>query len=424
MSGQVPIQAELTWIDGEFKPGVRVTPGSDGRIDDIQQESSLQVTHPRMALVPGFVNAHSHAFQRALRGLGEHVPAEQEDFWTWREAMYRLVESVDVDRMRTICIQAFREMRLAGITSVGEFHYLHHPAGKQWDGDRVILEAAEEAGIRIVLIQVHYVAGGFGIALSGGQDSFNTNDLSAFWASMDQAQSLCQPCQSVAVAAHSIRGVPIDDVASLHAEACSRGLVVHMHLEEQVQEIESCVEATGSTPVRLVLDRLSPGAEFTAVHATHTVPDDLEELLAGGSHVCLCPLTEANLGDGFPDREVLQHHQGSICIGTDSNARISMLEELRMLELSHRLESGARGAWRDSTGHVHRSLLDMATVNGARSLGIDAGRIEKGAYADFALIDLDAPPLVDLEVNALGAAIVLGSGNNAIVDTCVGGLWG
>ncbi len=424
MNNSSIIQAELTWFEGEFIPGVRVTLGDDGRISKVQRGVDDAPTHPGQALLPGFVNAHSHAFQRALRGLGEHVPSREEDFWTWREAMYTLVESLDLDRMRRICVQAFKEMRLAGITTVGEFHYLHHPGDEAHSGDRIILEAAREAGIRIVLIQVHYVAGGIGTPLSSGQERFNTSGLDEFWSTLDQAQASCTRNQSMAVAAHSIRAVPIEQVVELHAEACRRGLVVHMHLEEQVQEIEACREATGSTPVRLVLDRLSPGSEFTAIHATHTIPSDLEDLLGAGCHICLCPLTEANLGDGIPDREAMQMHQGSICIGTDSNARISMIEELRLLELSHRLQSRGRGAWRDASGHVHKTLLDMATVNGARSLGLDAGLIEEGALADLVLVDLEAASLADIEPHALGAAIVLGSGNEAVIDTCVGGLWG
>jgi len=418
------IQAELTWIDGEFIPGVRVLLGDDGRISKIQRGVEDAPTLPGRALLPGFVNAHSHAFQRALRGLGEHVPSQEEDFWTWREAMYSLVESLDPDRMRAICVQAFKEMRLSGITTVGEFHYLHHPGDEAHSGDRIILEAAREAGIRIVLIQVHYVAGGIGTPLSGGQESFNTTGLDAFWSTLDQAQSCCTAHQSVGVAAHSIRAVPIEQAAELHAEACKRDLIFHMHLEEQVQEIEACRAATGSTPVRLVLDRLSPGGEFTAIHATHTTGGDLKELLGAGCHVCLCPLTEANLGDGFPDREAMQLHSGSICIGTDSNARISMIEELRLLELAHRLHFRGRGAWRDASGHVHQSLLDMATVNGAMSLGLDAGRIGEGSLADFVLVDLGAASLTEVAPHALGAAIVLGSGNEAVIDTCVGGRWG
>ncbi|MCH2149313.1 MAG: formimidoylglutamate deiminase [Phycisphaerales bacterium] len=423
MSGGA-IQAGLTWIDGEFVEGVRVDVGDDGRIAAVEHGSTAAVTHPRTALLPGFINAHSHAFQRGLRGLGEQFPADREDFWTWREAMYGLVESLDADRMHSLCVSAFSEMRRSGITTVGEFHYLHHVAGGAFEGDRIVLAAAAEVGIRIVLLQAHYVTGGIDQPLAGGQRSFDTSNLDAYWESFDAAQSLCVPGQTMGVVAHSIRAVPINQVVELHSQAKARGLVVHMHVEEQHAEIESCRSAYGHTPTGLLLDQLDLGSEFTAVHDTHTTAAELEAFLDRGCNVCLCPLTEANLGDGFPNRSVLHDHLGSVCIGTDSNARISMLEELRMAELGHRLDGRLRGAWPNANGMIDQPLLDMATVNGAKALGVDAGRIAPGCWADFALVDLDADTLRHVGPASLAAAMVLGADREIMLDTCIAGRWG
>jgi formimidoylglutamate deiminase len=418
------VQAGLTWIDGTFMPGVRIAFDEDGRITTIEHGSASKATHPRAALLPGFVNAHSHAFQRGLRGLGEQFPLDREDFWTWREAMYGLVDSLDAARMHSLCVSAFSEMRRCGITSVGEFHYLHHVGGSKFEGDRVVLGAAAEAGIRIVLLQAHYAEGGIGQPLSGGQRSFDTKNLETYWDAFDAADALCGPGQSMGVVAHSIRAVPLAQLIELHAQAKQRGLVVHMHVEEQRSEIEACQSAYGATPTGLLLDRLDLGIEFTAVHDTHTTPEELDAFLARGCSVCLCPLTEANLGDGLPDRTTLRRHLGSLCIGTDSNARISMLEELRMLELGHRLHGEYRGAWLDAGGSFGRAVLDMATINGAQALGIDSGRIAEGYWADFALVNLDADTLQHVEPESLAAAMVLGADREIMLDTCVGGVWG
>lgn len=424
MTGSV-LRPELAWIDGAFRRGVEVRIGDDGRFGPVTVGCDGPMTHPGTAVLPGFVNAHSHAFQRGLRGRGERFPGETEDFWSWREAMYGLVDAMDADRMKSLCRSAFMEMRRAGITTVGEFHYLHHPEGAPpHAGDRIVLEAAAEVGIRIVLLSAHYTHGGFGVPLAGGQRRFDTVGLDAYWKAFDEVADLLGPNQSMGVVAHSLRAVPIEDIVALHAEAVRRGLVLHLHVEEQVREIEECMAATGHTPTRLLLERLEPGSECTAVHATHTAPDDLDAWLDRGCGVCLCPLTEANLGDGFPDRGRMLARSGAISIGSDSNARISMLEELRMLELSHRLQAGCRGAWRGGDGRIDEVLLDMATTGGARSLGIDAGRIAEGALADLVLVDLEADTLSHVDVEGLGAALVLGADREVVVDTCVGGRWG
>ncbi|MCH2135787.1 MAG: formimidoylglutamate deiminase [Phycisphaerales bacterium] len=418
------IRPELTWLGGAFRDGAQVHIEGD-RIAAVVPADD-EPTHPGMALLPGFVNAHSHAFQLDLRGRGEVFPSSVESFWTWREAMYELVESRSPDEVAEIAWRCFMEMRGVGITSVGEFHYLHHadPEARDFAMDAAVLEAAQMAGIRIVLLQAAYTHGGFGSPLSGGQRHFDTGDLDTWVASLEAAQRACDAqTQSVGAVVHSLRAVDIEQAVAIRAEASRRGMVLHAHLEEQPAEIEACREAHGCTPMHLVNTRLSPGSDMTLVHCTHTDGADMAAYAASGGRVCLCPLTEANLGDGISDLPGMLAGGVEVSLGTDSNARISMLEEMRMAELGQRLSLQRRGVCLDAQGRVDATLMDMATVNGAGGLGLDAGVIAPGMLADLQLVDLDCGGLASVDQDDLGAAIILGSGDDLIVDSCVGGVW-
>ncbi len=409
------IEADLTWTGQQFVPGVQVMVDS-GRIEAIGA-IGFQATHrlPGQALLPGFISAHSHAFQRALRGRGETFPAGSGSFWSWREAMYELVTQLDAHAFYEAVRATYAEMLAAGITTVGEFHYLHHsPDGQDFAFDEIVLRAARDAGIRIVLLLTYYKTGGIGQPLSAAQKRFETASLASFWQQVDALHAkLDRTTQTLGVAAHSIRGVPLDDLEPLYSEARRRGMVMHMHVEEQRREIEECVAAYGATPMQLLNQRL-PGCEgLTAVHATHSTPQDLEQFLARGGSVCITPLTEANLGDGIPDITPLQSMPGRLCLGTDSNARISLIEEMRWLEYAQRLRGETRGVFRDAEGRNAPRLLHFATHGGAQSLGLEAGRIEPGAFADF--VSVSTASLEEL---------VFGRGDDAIRRVCVGGKWG
>jgi formimidoylglutamate deiminase len=342
--------------------------------------------------------------------------------------MYRLVQSLDGDRFHRICVQTFREMRDAGITSVGEFHYLHHAAiGQDHAFDRLVLDAAAEAGIRMGLLSTCYQAGGIGRALEAAQRRFATPSEDAFWESVDRlAEHLDPSTQTVGVTAHSVRAVPLEVIVRLHQEAMRRGLVFHMHVAEQRREVEECFERYGRPPLALLNKELAIDGRFTAVHCTHAEPAELERFVADGGNVCLCPLTEANLGDGILDlAPILSGHAGPagrLCLGTDSNARISMVEEMRWLEYGQRLASRSRGVLADRDDGA-RALLEVATLGGARAIGIDAGEIVPGRMADFAALDLDAPELAGLDEETLLAGWIFGAGNSVVAETCVGGRW-
>jgi formimidoylglutamate deiminase len=419
------IAADLTWVNGAFAPDVEVTVAPDGRIEAVGRGGAAVTRRLRgRALLPGFVNAHSHAFQRGLRGHAERFPGGPGTFWTWREAVYQLAERLDAAAFRQSCVQAYREMLDAGITTVGEFHYLHHSArGADHAFDEQVLQAACEAGIRIVLLQAYYATGGIGRRLSGAQERFRVTTPSAYWERMDRlAEAVAAPEQTLGAVVHSLRAAAPDQLAAVHAEAARRGLPFHIHVEEQREEIEDCLAAHGRRPMALLNELLETRDNVTAVHCTHTAPGDMECFLEAGGRVCVCPLTEANLGDGLPDLEAARRAAGRLSLGSDSNVRISFLEEMRWLEYGQRLRTERRGVLVEA-GHVARTLLEAATAGGARSLGIATGAIEPGRWADFLTVDLAHPALAGVDADTLAEALVFGAGDEVIGETCVGGRW-
>ncbi|MGE3182905.1 MAG: formimidoylglutamate deiminase [Phycisphaerae bacterium] len=420
------IQADYALIDGTLTRNVFIVVNDEGFITQItQQARPATMNLPDRLLLPGFVNVHSHSFQRGLRGRGESFQSGRGSFWSWREAMYALVESFDCDQVRRLARQAFGEMLDAGITSVGEFHYLHHDDAEARDFafDAAVLQAARDVGIRIVLILTYYETGGFGQPLSGGQRRFSTPSVERFFEQVDQLATTLDPqLQSIGIAAHSIRAVPLLHLQALYEGAVRRKMVFHMHLEEQRKEIADCEQALGKRPMDAVLHAL-PEAKLTAVHATHTAATTLEKLFARGGRVCMCPLTEANLGDGIADVPAMNRQDGSICLGTDSNARISMLEEMRWLEYVQRLRHEQRGIVLDHNGEVGLRLLQIATANGAAALGLPAGAIEEGRAADFVSVNLSHPSLAACGDESILNAVCLGMADDGIDATCVGGIW-
>jgi len=418
------VEADLTWTGDRFEPGVQIAIDDGGRIEavgSLGRRPTLRLE--RRALLPGFVNAHSHAFQRGLRGRTERFPRGSGTFWTWRDTMYALADSLDPTRALALYIQAFREMRDAGITTCGEFHYLHHAGpGDDYEYDAVVLEAARTAGIRLVLLNAFYTTGGIGRPLEGAQRRFESKDAAAYWRQMDRLARQSDPrLQTLGVVAHSIRAAPLEDIAALHSEAQGRALRFHMHVEEQRAEIDECLARYGRRPMAVLNQLLRIGGNLTAVHCTHTHPHDMARFLEAGGTVCVCPLTEGNLGDGLP---TLDHvPAAALSLGSDSNARISVLEEMRWLEYGQRLRREERGALRDPEGRVAPSLLWAATAGGAQALGVPAGRLEPGRWADLAAIDLDSPELTDVGSEDLLEGLVFGAGDSVIWGTAVAGEW-
>jgi formimidoylglutamate deiminase len=434
MTEQQIIEADFTFVNELFERGVRIVVAADGRIERViraADDAALRDQHKTtnrllgQALLPGMVNVHSHAFQRALRGKGETFPQGAGNFWTWREEMYKVVDRADDDTIYTLSKRSFTEMRAAGITTVGEFHYVHHNARLEgYDLDAIVLRAAADAGIRIVLLNTYYNTGGVGKPLTGGQLRFRSHAVQPFMEQVDRLRGIVDGnLQRVAAVVHSVRAAGVDDMKAVQEESRRRGMVFHMHVEEQVKEIEDCVAAYGVTPMGLILRHLDVDDRFTAVHCTHTDRAELEAFIGSGGHICICPMSEANLGDGIADVPHMLAHGASICIGSDANSRICFTEEMRWLEYVQRLATRSRGVIVDHNGAVAEKLWSCATVNGATSLGIQAGAIEPGMFADFVAIDLGAPAMGGWQAESILDAFVLGTGNDAIAASCVGGKW-
>lgn len=418
------LEADLTWTGSAFETGVRVAVRG-GRIEAVgrlEQEPTRRLAG--RALLPGIVNVHSHAFQRGLRGRGETFPRESGSFWSWREAMYALVGTLDRDRFFEVTRRCYAEMVSRGITTVGEFHYLHHgPDGADFAFDEVVLTAARAVGIRLVLLNAYYHTGAIGRPLEGAQRRFDTVSPAAYWDQMDRLTAALDPdTQRLGAVVHSVRAADPSDLAAVLAEATQRGMVFHIHVEEQRREIEECRVAHGVTPMRLLLGHSRSLDTVTAVHCTHTSDDDMAAFVGGGGRVCVCPLTEANLGDGIPRVDRLTGRE-RLCLGTDSNARIDPTEEMRWLEYGQRLASERRGIIRDEAGNVAATLLRAATLNGAAALGLQAGAIDTGLAADFCTLDLSAPALAGWDAASLLPAFVFGADASVLAEVCVAGRW-
>lgn len=378
----------------------------------------------RAVLLPGMVNAHSHAFQRAIRGAthrrGESDPSS---FWSWREAMYRTAVALAPEDVFSVTRRCFAEMLRAGITCVGEFHYLHHtPTGAPYadpnELSRQVIRAAEAVGIRLVLLEVYYARAGAGRDALPEQRRFCDGSVDAFLRRVDVLRA---EGHHLGIAPHSVRAVPLADLRELAAYA--RDLPIHAHVSEQPRENDECRAEHGRTPTQVFADAgclARPGA-FTAVHAIHLTGDD--HALLAAHNVCACPTTEADLGDGIVPAARHRRHGTNLALGSDSNAVVDLVQEARLLEMHERLRDQARLCLAGPDGAVGRTLLDIATVGGARALGRpELGRLVPGAPFDACTVDLDHPHLADLPPAQLLDALWL-SGTAAAVDRVfVGGV--
>lgn len=375
LDNEVAADVEVTVTDGRF---TRVEVGAAPR-NGVQRRPGLSL--------PGLANAHSHAFHRALRG---HTQADEGTFWTWRTIMYRVAERLDPDRYHRLARAVYGEMAMAGITSVGEFHYLHHsPDGSPYRNPNAMGEAltvaAADVGIRITLLDTLYQHGGLGPdghqPVEGVQRRYRDASIDAWIDRLEDRPKADHVRLGAAV--HSVRAVDQFGLTAAAEWLRQHDAPLHAHVSEQPAENDACLAYNGVTPTALLDSAGLVGPEFTAVHATHLTPDDIDRLARGGATVCFCPTTERDLGDGIGPSSELHAAGSPISLGTDSHAVIDLLGETRLLELHERLRTGRRGLF-DSL-----SLAAMATVNGHRCLGWDdAGRIAVGARADLVTIDL------------------------------------
>ena len=386
-------------VDGIVRERV-ILEAADGVLTRVEPDAEMP-WHARVlkgAVLPGAVNAHSHAFHRVLRG---RTHRGRDSFWSWRDQMYAAASVLDPATYRALARAVFAEMLQAGYTAVGEFHYLHHAPGGTAYADpnemsHALAAAAEDAGIRLVLLDTLYLAGGPGVAPDATQVRFSDGSAEA-WAERTAALSASE-LVTHGLAVHSVRAVPPEAIAVAAQVARDRDVPLHAHVSEQPRENDECLLAYGRTPVEVLRDAGALGADFTAVHATHLTDGDITAL--GGSHVCVCATTERDLADGIGPIPALRAAGAVLCLGSDSHAVIDPFEEARAIELDERLGSRRRGTF---TGE---ELLAVMTTGGSSALGLPAIGLAVGAPADFIEVDTAGVRLAGHDPAALVDALV------------------
>ncbi len=403
MNGSGLWHAEQAWLGHRAENVLIEVEG--GRITSVEEG----VPAPRGAQVlkgwtiPGLANVHSHAFQRLLRG---EVESGGGDFWEWRTEMYRFTEWDPADYFKHARF-VFREMLEAGITAVGEFHYLHSHGNQLGEA---LIDAAREEGIRITLIDACYLRGGLdGRPLEAEQLTFSDGDADSWARRMDQLRDA--DGVRIAAAIHSVRAVDSESMRVVATYARERRIPLHVHLAEQAAEVEECMRYEFCTPAELLEREGVLGQDLTAIHAIHVSEHDIELLGTNGVNVCACPTTERDLGDRVGPIRALVDAGCSLSLGSDSNAVTDILEDARALDLDQRRATGTRVV------HQPEDLLRAATVDGMRALGWDAGEIRVGMFADF--VTLDQPAGLWRELNP--AYLVYGFSGRDVTNVVVGG---
>jgi formiminoglutamate deiminase len=408
------------WLGGE-RPELNVLIGiEDGLIVSVtaDAEPPSHYDHVHGMTIPGLANAHSHAFQRGLRG---RTHGGTGSFWTWREQMYALAERIDPDNYLALARATFAEMAMAGITLVGEFHYVHHDPGGTPYADpnalgAAVVQAAAEAGVRLTLIDACYLHGGIGEEPEGAQRRFCDADVDAWLARVDALRD--GERVKIAAAIHSVRAVDPQSAAEVAAWTARDGRPLHAHVSEQPAENAACKHAYGGTPTAVLETAGALTERFTAVHATHLTDDDVARLGGARATICLCPTTERDLADGVGPAKRLAEVGAALAVGSDSQAVIDLFEEARAIELDERLATGVRGH------HRGIDLLRAATAGGYASLGWPGGGvIAPGAPADLVTIGFRTPRLAGASFEHSVDTAVFAATADDVMDVMVGGEW-
>nr|WP_312886726.1 formimidoylglutamate deiminase [Actinocrinis puniceicyclus] len=418
--------AEAAYVAGMVETDVLIETRGD-RITAVALGVPAPADAVRLAglTLPGLANAHSHAFHRALRGrtqIGEGT------FWTWREQMYQAMAGLNPDSYFALAVGVFAEMALAGITSVGEFHYAHHDHGGAQYADpnamgHALIHAARAAGLRITLLDTCYLTGGIHArsgraALNTTQQRFSDGDADKWARRVESLRAAYADETDVIIGAaiHSVRAVPKDQLGTVAAAAAKFDAPLHVHLSEQRAENEACLARYRLTPAQLLESSGALGPRTTAVHATHLSQADIEVLGDSATRVCMCPTTERDLADGVGAARTMFEAGSPIALGSDSQAVIDLFEEARAMELDERLRTERRGHWPST------DLLDAATLAGQRSLGWDgAGRLHAGALADFTTVGLDSIRLTGTSVDVAAESVIYAATAADVRHVVVGG---
>ena len=420
------IHAAQALLPQGWASDVTVGLGPDGRISAVTPDSSAPAGAVRVGvLLPAPANTHSHAFQRAMAGLTERRGQGSDSFWTWRTLMYRFVDVITPDQLQAIAAFVQMEMLEVGFGASVEFHYLHHtPDGTPHDDiaemSARIAAAAEQSGLGLTLLPVMYQYGGCDRRpLAGGQLRFG-NDLDRFGRLVDGARRALSalPDARLGVAPHSLRAVAAQDFAALAALTDGP---IHLHLAEQQPEVDEVLAAYGARPVEWALANLDLSPRWCPIHITQMLPHETEALAATGAVAGLCPLTEASLGDGIFDGVRWMGAGGAISVGSDSNIRISLAEELRQLETSQRLRDHSRAALATPDLSTGRRMFQAVAEGGAQAAGRDSGAIRPGALGDLLALDMTHPDLEGLAGDTILDSFAMAGGNDMVAEVWSGG---
>lgn len=429
---------ELIYLNGSFRRNQALA--CEGGIvvgPQLAQSNQSSTQLNNRAILPGLVNAHSHAFQRVIRGRTEYRTANTTDsFWTWRELMYSAAARLTPEDIYDASRMAFLEMALGGITAVGEFHYLHNAAyGKPYNDpnllEKEVVRAANDVGLRIALLRVAYARSGFETEPNPQQARFIESDPQIYLRNLESlsddlhGESSSTAMAWVGIAPHSVRAVPLNYLREVIQFAFGKNLPVHMHVAEQPAEVSACIAEYGRSPVALLASEGLLGEQFTGVHVIHVTPKAINMLASSGATVCACPTTERNLGDGIIPADEYFKQGVPLALGTDSHVEIDLLEDARELEYHLRLQKIERAvlapADNDGRAAIAASLFECATTNGARSIGALTGTLAEGEPADFLTVDLDDPSIAGASEEDLLSNIVFSLSRSAVQDVVVGG---
>lgn len=431
------IQCTALWTGQDWMAPAYVTLDNQGIISRVAKEtgaSRLKMSQEQIdgLVVPGFLNGHSHAFQYAMAGLAEHLPTgtAQDDFWSWREAMYGLANQVSADDIEAIATMLYAELLRFGVTGVAEFHYLHlsesgSPYADPTELSQRLMIAADRAGIQLTLIPVFYRQGGFGKEATERQRRFLSRSVDEYWQLIERAQVAAKSFRDVQVGIgiHSLRAAATSDLLQIFAKATTGP--IHLHIAEQKSEVEACLKHLGNRPVAWLLDHVGVDRRFNLVHATHLTAEEVTRLAKSGSTVVLCPSTEGNLGDGlFPLRTYVEQG-GKFAIGSDSHVSLSPTEELRWLDYGQRLaaESRATLCYRGGDDGGER-LVREAWNGGRRALGLhDAQPFQIGLPFDAVVIDHLHPPFTGRPAQRWLSSLVYASDSTVLKGTLRRGEW-
>ena len=421
------IFAKLAFLENGWAENVRLVV-EQGIITTITTRAEPAAGDIRVdTLLPALANLHSHSFQRAMAGMTEFRAHGRDSFWTWRDLMYRFVNRITPEQLEAIAAMVFVEMQEAGYASVGEFHYVHHQKGGTAYADVAelsnrIFAAASVTGIGLTHLPVLYTYGGAGqLPLAEGQLRFG-NDVDQFLALVEAARrglSHLPADARMGVAPHSLRATSPADLARLLS--AHKGGPIHIHAAEQPKEVKDIEGWLGARPIEWLLGNAQVNQNWCLIHATHMTEDETRRLAKSGAVAGLCPITEANLGDGPFNGPLYLANAGAFGIGSDSNVNISLTEELRTLEYSQRLRDLARNVLVKDEGSVGQTLYLAAAHGGARALGRDSGSIATGRLADLVAIDSTVPALCALERHQILDGLVFAAKDSVVTDVWAAG---